>query len=62
MLIDAAVPGDVNASGKEPEKLSKHKDLEIEILCMRNTRTVILVIIRALGNARLSLQKYSNAL
>ena len=49
-LIDVSVPSDRNTSTKFTEKLSKYKDLEIEINRMWNLRTqVVPVIVGALG-------------
>ena len=49
-LIDMSVPNDNNVSAKEFEKLSKYKDLEIEISKMWNVKTrTIPMIIGALG-------------
>ena len=49
-LIDMSVPSDSNISAKEFEKLSKYKDLEIEIAKMRKMKTkTIPVIVGALG-------------
>jgi hypothetical protein len=59
LLIDVSVPCDTNISIKEAEKLSKYKDLEIEISRMWNTKTrVIPVVVGALGSVRVGLQNY----
>lgn len=50
LLIDVSVPDDNNISAKEVEKISKYKDLEIEISRMWNTKTkVVPVVVGALG-------------
>ncbi|XP_030751033.1 uncharacterized protein LOC115878627 [Sitophilus oryzae] len=50
LLIDVSVPDDNNISAKEVEKISKYKDIEIEISRMWNTKTkVVPVVIGALG-------------
>ena len=50
LLIDISVPADDNVCLKEMEKLSKYKDLEIEITRMWNLKTeTIPIIIGALG-------------
>ena len=41
MLIDVSVPDDKNTLLKEAEKISKYKDLEIEINRMWNVKTKI---------------------
>ena len=52
-LIDVSVPADRNTSTKVIEKLSKYKDLEIEIARMRGMRTeTVPVIVGALGLIR----------
>lgn len=49
-LIDMTVPSERNVSVKEIEKLSKYKDLEIEINRMWEMRTAVIpVVIGALG-------------
>ena len=44
-LIDVAIPSDKNTSIKVSEKLSKCKDLEVEIACMWQMRTVVIPIV-----------------
>ena len=52
-LIDVSVPADRNTSMKVIEKLSKYKDLEIEIARMWGMRTeTVPVIVGALGLIR----------
>ena len=54
-----SVPSDNNVSAKEFEKLSKYKDLEIEISKMWNVKTnTIPVIIGALGIIKKGTQKH----
>ena len=49
-LIDVAIPSDKNTSTKVSEKLSKSKDLEIEITRMWQMKTEIIpVVVGALG-------------
>lgn len=49
-LLDVAIPDDKNTVKKEAEKITKYRDLEIEIKCMWNTKTrVITEVIGALG-------------
>ena len=60
-LIDMSVPSDSNTSAKEFEKLSKYKDLEIEIAKMWKMKTkTIPVIVGALGMIKKGTQKYVN--
>jgi hypothetical protein len=50
LLIDVALAGDLNASTKETEKLSKYENLETESSRMWRVRTKIVpIIIGALG-------------
>jgi hypothetical protein len=50
MLLDVAIPGDMNVIQKQAEKILKYKDLTIEIERMWNVKTgVIPVIIGATG-------------
>jgi hypothetical protein len=59
MLIDVAIPGDINVIKKEAEKILKYKDLTIEIQHMRNVKTnVIPVTIGATGTISKSFRKY----
>jgi hypothetical protein len=63
ILIDAAIPGDINVIKKEAEKILKYKDLITEIQHMWNVKTkVMLVIIRATGTASKSFRKYLNSI
>ena len=49
-LIDMTVPSERNVSAKEVEKLSKYKDLEIEITRMWGMKTLTIpVVFGALG-------------
>ena len=58
-LIDMSVPSDSNISAKEFEKLSKYKDLEIEIAKMWKMKTeTIPVTVGALGMIKKGTQKY----
>ena len=60
-LIDMSVPSDSNISAKEFEKLSKYKDLEIEIAKMWKMKTkTIPVVVGALGMIKKGAQKYVN--
>ena len=60
-LIDVSVPSDSNISVKEFEKLSKYKDLEIEIAKMWKMKTkTIPAIVGALGMIKKRIQKYFN--
>jgi len=57
MLTDVAIPGDGNVIKKEAEKISKYKDLIIEIQCMWNAKAkVISVITGATGTISKSLR------
>ena len=60
-LIDMSMPSDSNISTKEFEKLSKYKDLEIEIAKMWKMKTkTIPVIVGTLGMIKKGTQKYVN--
>ena len=60
-LIDMSVSSGSNISAKEFEKLSKYKDLEIEITKMWKMKTkAIPVIVGALGMIKKRTQKYVN--
>ena len=53
IFIDMSVPSERNVARKETEKLSKYKDLEIEVTKMWQMKTTVIpVIIGALGLVR----------
>ena len=59
LLIDMSVPTDRNIAVKEYEKLSKYKDLEIEVQRMWNLKTTTVpVIVGALGMVKKGTQKH----
>ena len=59
MLIDMAIPSDRNRSLKVAEKLSKYKDLEIEITKMWGLKTITVpVVIGALGLVKKGTEKH----
>ena len=59
MLIDMAIPSDRNTSVKVAEKLSKYKDLEIEITKMWGLKTITVpVVIGALGVVKKGIEKH----
>ena len=61
MLIDKAVPSDRNSSIKVAEKLSKYKDLEIEITKMWGVKTITVpVAIGALGVIKKGIANHMN--
>ena len=61
MLIDIAVPSESNTSAKFTEKLTKYKDLEIEVNRMWDMRTeTIPVAIGALGLFKNGLDKVTS--
>ena len=56
LLIDIAIPHDSNVNTNEIEKLSKYKDLGIEVSRMRKVGTKIVpVITAALGTNKVGL-------
>ena len=58
MLIDMTVPSERNVSMKEVEKLSKYKDLEIEVTKMWEMKTTTVpVVVGALGLIKKGLEK-----
>ena len=60
LLIDMSIPTEKNTSVKVTEKLSKYKDLEIEIEQMWGMKaTTIPVVIGALGLIKKGLEKYT---
>ena len=59
MLIDMAIPADRNTSVKVAEKLSKYKDLEVEITKMWGLKTITVpVVIRPLGVVKKGIEKH----
>ncbi len=61
MLIDVAIPSDRNTSVKVTEKLSKYKDLEIEVNRMWQMKTITIpVVIGALGLVKKGLAKFTD--
>ena len=63
LLIDMSIPTDQNSPAKEFEKLSKYKDLEIEIQRMWKLRTsTVPVIVGALGMIKKGCQKHLNTI
>ena len=59
LLIDMSIPTEKNTSNKVTEKLSKYKDLEIEIERKWGMKaTTIPVVRRALGLVKKGLEKY----
>ena len=59
LLIDMSIPTEKNTSVKVTEKLSKYKDLEIEIERMSGMKTTTIpVVIGALGLIKKGLEKY----
>lgn len=63
ILVDVSVPSDRNTSIKFTEKLSKYKDLEIEIGRMwRMSTQVVPVVIGALGVIKRGLERRLNKL
>ena len=58
-FIEMSVPSERNVSTKEVEKISKYKDLEIEVSKMWNMKTITVpVVIGALGLVRKSLSQH----
>ncbi|XP_020899453.1 uncharacterized protein LOC110238147 [Exaiptasia diaphana] len=59
LLIDMSIPTERNTSVKTSEKLSKYKDLEIEIQRMWGMKTTTIpVVIGALGLIKKGMEKY----
>ena len=53
LLIDIAIPDDSKVNTKETEKVSKYKDLEIEVSRVWNVRTkIVSVVFGALGTIK----------
>ena len=59
MLKDTAIPSDQSTSVKAAEKLSKYKDLEIEITKMWGLKTITVpVVVGALGVVKKGIKKH----
>ena len=59
LLIDMSIPSDRNVSAKVFEKLSKYKDLEIEIQKMWHLKTTTVpVVVGALGIIKKGTQQF----
>ena len=56
LLIDVSVPDDKNIALKEAKKISKYKNLEIEIHRMWNVKTKVIPV-GALGKLRKDFKK-----
>ena len=60
-FIDMSVPSERNVGHKETEKLSKYKDLEIEVAKMwRMKPTIVPVIVGALGLVRKRMKEHAS--
>ena len=63
LLIDMTIPTDRNISVKEFDKLSKYKDLQIEIERMWHLKTTIVpVVVGALGMVKKGIQNHLNTI
>ena len=61
IMIDMSIPSERNVSIKEAEKLSKYKDLEIEVTKMWEMKTsTVPIVIGALGLVKEGLEKYAS--
>ena len=61
LLINRTIPLDTNTSGKTTEKLTKYKDLEIEVEPMWGLKTTTVpVVLGALGAIKKDIGNYSN--
>ena len=61
ILIDISVPSENNTSLKVAEKISKYKDLEIEVNRMWGMRTTVVpIVIGALGLIKKGTEKFTN--
>ena len=59
MMIDVSIPNDTNVRKKETEKITKYKDLQIEISRMWNVKTrIVPIVIGALGTISTKFDKY----
>ena len=61
LLIDMTIPLDTNTSVKTTEKLTKYKDLEIEVERMWGLKTTTVpVVMGALGTIKKVIENYTN--
>ena len=60
-LIDVSIPSENNTSVKVAEKISKYRDLELEINRMWGMKTVVVpIVIGALGHIKKGTEKFTN--
>ena len=63
LLIDMTVPADRNIAPKEFEKISKYKDLEMEIQKMWHLKTTVIpVVVGALGLLKRGTDEYVDSI
>ena len=63
IIVDVAIPADVNIVSKEKEKIMKYQQLRIELEKLWNVKfTIVPVVIGALGSFTPNLQQYLNQL
>ena len=61
IMIDMSIPSERNVSIKEVEKLSKYKDLEIEVTKMWQMKTsAVSIVVGALGLVKKGFKTYIN--
>jgi len=60
ILLDVAIPADINIASKEQEKISKYQDLKLELQKLWNLQSIRIlpIVIGALGSHTLNLIQY----